>query len=245
MAKPKAKFDTKNENMETVRDLGVRKRFHPNDLRGFKAITHNQEEFLRLYYQQTPLIALHGCAGTGKTWLAIAAALTEVFDTSTPYDRLTIVRSAVEVRKIGFLPGTEEEKMEVYERPYRAIFSELMNFNDPYSMAKQLGYVSFIPTSYLRGMTFNDQIVIVDEAENMDYNELATVMTRIGSNCKVIFIGDDKQSDLERQREVSGFAKLRKIFAKMPEEFVGHVEYGFDDIVRSELVKQFIIAECK
>ncbi len=245
MARPKKQFNTKNESIDVVHDIGLRKRFSPHDLKAFRAITENQEEFLRLFYQQTPLISLHGSAGTGKTWLALAAALTEVFDSSSPFEKITIIRSAVEVRKIGFLPGSEEEKMAVYEAPYQSILKELMNFRDPYPMAKQLGYIEFAPTSYLRGMTFHDQIVIVDEAENMDYSELATICTRIGSNCKIILIGDDKQSDLERQRETSGFKRIRQVLDKMPADFVGKVEFTFDDIVRSELVKQFIIAESK
>lgn len=245
MSKPRKKFDTANESIENVRDLGSRKKFNPHDIRSFKACNHRQEEFLRLFYQQTPLISLHGVAGTGKTFLAIAAALTEVFDSSTPYQKLTIVRSAVEVRSIGFLPGTAEEKLEQYEMPYKSIFAEVMKYNNPYDHAKALGYVEFVPTTFLRGVTFNDQIVIVDEAENMDYAELATVVTRVGTNCKIIFAGDDRQSDLERRREKSGFSKFRKVLENMPEYMTGFVEFGVNDIVRSELVKNFLIAELK
>lgn len=246
MAKPhQKKFDTKNEATGTVHDIGVRKRLNPNDLRAFKALNENQEEFLRLFYQQTPFVSMHGYPGTGKTFLAMAAALSEVFDQSTPYDKVTIVRSAVEVRGIGFLPGNAEEKLEVYEAPYSALLKELMIFKEPYEMAKQLGYVQFVPTSFLRGMTFNDQIVLVDECENMDYAELATIATRTGENCKVVFIGDDNQSDLFRQRQKSGFSDFRKVLANMNPQDVGMVEFGVEDIVRSRLVKEFIKAEAR
>lgn len=239
------KFDTKHETTDTVRDIGARKKFNPNDLKSFKALTKGHEEFLRLFYQQTPFISLHGWPGTGKTFMAMAAALSEVFDGSTPYDKLTIVRSAVEVRGIGFLPGTAEEKLEVYEQPYKSILKELMIFKEPYDMAKQLGYLEFMPTSFLRGTTFNDQIVLVDECENLDYKELVTVATRVGKNCKIIFVGDDNQSDLFRQRQQSGFAQFRKVLNKMPDHLVGMIEFSMDEIVRSELVAEFLKAEAR
>lgn len=245
MSKPRKMLDTKNESLDKVRDIGVRKKMHPHDLRSFRALTSGQEEFLRLFYQQTPFTTLHGFAGTGKTFIAMAAALSEVFEPSSPYEKLTIVRSAVEVRGIGFLPGTAEEKLEVYEQPYKSILKELMNFKEPYEMAKQLGYIEFVPTSFLRGTTFNDQIVIVDECENLDYKELVTVVTRVGANCKIVFVGDDEQSDLFRQRQQSGFENLRKVLAEMPDDLVGMVEFSVEDIVRSRLVAEFIKAESR
>lgn len=245
MSKPKKKFDTSGESHENVRELGQRKKMSVHDLSSFRAKKPNQEEFLRLFYQQTPLISLHGYAGTGKTFIALAAALSEVLDPSTPYQKVTIIRSVVELRPMGFLPGTVEEKISEYEQPYKEIFKELMKYKNPYDHAKALGYVEFLPTSFLRGVTFNDQIVIVDESENMDYAELSTVVTRIGQNAKVVFIGDDAQTDLTRRREKSGFHAFRKVLQNMPSNLTGFIEFGINDIVRSELVKQYIIAEAK
>lgn len=239
------KLNTENETVENVRKIGAKKSMHPKDLKPFRALTEGHAEFLRLFYQQTPYVSLHGFPGTGKTFIAMAAALSEVFDTSTPYEKLTIVRSAVEVRGIGFLPGTAEEKLEVYEQPYKSILKELMVFNDPYEMAKQLGYIEFVPTSFLRGTTFHNQIVLVDECENLDYKELETVATRAGDNCKMIFVGDDDQSDLFRQRQQSGFANFRKVLANMDEKYRGMVEFSIDEIVRSKLVAEFLRAKAR
>lgn len=243
--KKNRKFDTENETPENVRSLGQRKRFTPNDLESYRAKTDRQKDFLELFFQDIPLISLHGWAGTGKTFIAMAAALQEVFDPSTPYDKLTIVRSAVEVRSIGFLPGTDEEKLEPYEAPYKELLKQLMRFNDPYEMAKSLGYLQFVPTSFLRGMTFDNQIVLVDECENMDISELETVFTRFGINCKMIMIGDDAQSDLERQRQKSGFKEFRKILDNMNPNNVGMVDFQVDDIVRSEIIKDYLVAKSK
>jgi predicted ribonuclease YlaK len=238
-------LNTENETPEVVRKIGGRKSMHPNDLKPFRALSKGHEDFLHLFYQQTPFISLHGFPGTGKTFIAMAAALSEVFDSSTPYEKLTIVRSAVEVRGIGFLPGTAEEKLEVYEQPYKSILKELMVFNDPYEMAKQLGYIEFVPTSFLRGTTFHNQIVLVDECENLDYKELETVATRAGDNCKMIFVGDDDQSDLFRQRQQSGFGDFRKVINNMDEKYRGMVEFSIDEIVRSKLVAEFLRAKSR
>lgn len=239
------RFNTEGETPEVVREIGGRKKMSPKDLKPFRALTKGHEEFLRLFYEQTPFISLHGFPGTGKTFIAMAAALCEVFDPASPFEKLTIVRSAVEVRNIGFLPGTAEEKLEVYEQPYRSILKELMVFNDPYSMAKQLGYLEFVPTSFLRGTTFHDQIVLVDECENLDYKELETVATRAGENCKMIFVGDDDQSDLFRQRQQSGFSDFRKVLNNMDDKYRGMVEFGMDEIVRSKLVAEYLRAKAR
>ena len=245
MSNKRKHLNTENENESNIRAIGANKRLNTQDVKSFKAKSENQGEFLRLFYQNVPIISLHGWAGTGKTYIALAAAMQEAFDTSTVYEKITIIRSAVEVRKKGFLPGTEEEKMAVYERPYESIFRELLPFKDGYKHAKALGQVEFISSSFLRGDTFNDQIVIVDEAENMDYAELSTIMTRVGVNCRMIFIGDDRQTDLTRHREISGFNQLRKVLNEMNQNIVGMVDFTQDDIVRSEIVKQFLIAESR
>jgi len=243
MGKKAAKFNTENETLSTSRDIGCRKKLHRHDIKSFKPLTVGHEEFLEMFYSNTSVISLSGVAGAGKTYMAMAAAISEVVDSSTAYDRLIIIRSIVEVRSVGFLPGDISEKIAVYEQPYSNVLKELMNFNDPYSIAKTLGYIEFHPTSYLRGMTFDNAIIIVDECENMDYKELSTVITRTGVNSRCIFIGDDKQEDLSRQRQVSGFKKFREVLSRMPERSVGMVEFGIDDIVRSGVVKDFIIAE--
>ena len=246
MGKPKHKFDTAGESASNVKHLGKAKKFSPQNLINLTPLTESQSDFLSCYYQQTPIILQKGSAGTGKTFLAIYAALSEVFEASSEYKRLIVIRSAVESRKIGFLKGTEEDKMEPFERPYRDIIDELIQpFRSNYDNLKSLGLYDFMLTSHQRGNTYDNAIIIVDEVQNMDASEIRTVVTRVGKHSKVILCGDSKQDDLERQREKSGFSYIEKVMKMMPYEYSATIKYTEDDIVRSELVKQFLIADSK
>jgi phosphate starvation-inducible protein PhoH len=190
-------------------------------------------------------LVLHGMPGTGKTFLALHFALSAVLNPKTTYNKVYIVRSAVPAREMGFLPGTQKEKMEVYEGPYTTICAKLFGRKDAYGILKTKNSIEFIPSSFLRGETFDDCVIIVDECQNMGGQELHTVMTRGGDNCKIIFCGDVKQDDLtnERKREVSGLREFMPILESM-EEF-DFIEFVADDIVRSDLVKSYIIARDK
>lgn len=243
MAKPKPKFNVNEESEADAKLLGNRKKFTTHDLVSFQPKTENQKKFLEMYYAQTPVISLRGFAGVGKTAIAFYAGLTEVFDESTAYDKIVMVRSAVESRKMGFLPGSVDEKAEAYEAPYRALTEQFVKYKTAYSSLKSLGYYDFITTSYLRGITLDNCVVIVEECQNMDYSELHTIMTRVGVNSRIIFTGDSRQDDLKRQREKSGFEKFHKVIAQMPIEQVGVVNFTVDDVVRSGIVKSFLIAD--
>lgn len=186
-------------------------------------------------------LMLHGMAGTGKTFLALYFSLSEIFEQSSYYNKLFIIRSVVPSRDMGFLPGTQKEKMKVYEGPYYDICNKLFQRGDAYEILKQRNQVEFMSTSFLRGETFDDCILVVDEVQNMSDQELHTVMTRVGENCRIIFCGDVKQDDLtsERYNEQSGLANFMKIIARMKE--FKFVEFEASDIVRSALVKSYII----
>ena len=184
---------------------------------------------------------LHGIAGTGKTFLGLYFALKEVVKPNSQYKKVYIVRSTVSTRDQGFLPGSLKEKAKVFESPYVPICSKLFGRGDAYEILKGKGFVEFITTSYLRGETFDDCILVVDEVQNMGDGELHTVMTRVGENCRIIFCGDVKQDDLtsERKKELSGLRDFMKILHRMKEfEFV---DFKAEDIVRSKLVKSYII----
>jgi len=163
MAKPKMKFNTVGESEANQRDLGNRKKFTTKDLVSFTAKTENQQNFFDYYYSQTPVISLKGFAGVGKTAIAFYAALTEVLDESTVYDKIVMVRSAVESRKMGFLPGDLDEKAEAYEAPYRALTEQFITYKTAYDNLKALGYYEFLTTSYLRGITLDNAVIIVEE----------------------------------------------------------------------------------
>lgn len=186
-------------------------------------------------------LMLHGIAGTGKTFLGLYFALKEVVKPNSQYKKVYIVRSTVSTRDQGFLPGSLKEKAKVFESPYVPICTKLFGRGDAYEILKGKGYVEFITTSYLRGETFDDCILLVDEVQNMGDGELHTVMTRVGENCRIIFCGDVKQDDLtsERKKELSGLRDFMKILHRMKEfEFI---DFQVEDIVRSKLVKSYII----
>jgi len=186
-------------------------------------------------------LMLHGIAGTGKTFLALYFSLSEIFARESYYNKVYIVRSVVPTRDMGFLPGSQKEKMRVYEGPYVDICNKLFQRGDAYEILKQKASVEFISTSFLRGSTFDDCIIIVDEVQNMSDQELHTVMTRVGENCRIIFCGDVKQDDLtsERKKELSGLKNFLKIIERMKE--FKFIEFHAEDIVRSDIVKSYII----
>ncbi len=190
-------------------------------------------------------LMLHGIAGTGKTFLGMYFAIKEVLKQNSPYKKVYIVRSTVSTRDQGFLPGSLKDKAKVFESPYVPIATKFFGRGDAYEILKGKGYVEFVTTSYLRGETFDNCILLVDEVQNMGDGELHTVMTRVGENCRIIFCGDVKQDDLtsERKKELSGLRDFMKIIHRMKEfEFV---DFQVEDIVRSRLVKSYIIERDK
>lgn len=187
-------------------------------------------------------LLLIGSAGTGKTFISIYLAMKEILEKRT-YSKLVIIRNAQSSKDIGFLPGDESRKLEVYEPAYRAIFNELFGRADAYDLLKQKGLVEFTSTSFLRGLTIDNSIVIVDEVQNQKYSELRTVITRLGENSKIVLCGDTKQDDLTSKRysEVSGLPEMMKVLSEM--DSVSKIEFGINDIMRSGFVREFIVAE--
>jgi phosphate starvation-inducible PhoH-like protein len=205
------------------------------ELRNIQPLTLNQQRAFDAYAQGYNL-NLHGYAGTGKTFIALYLALREL-GRNQDYKKIVIVRSVVPARDMGFLPGSQKEKTKVYEEPYREICSALFDRGDAYEILRRRE-VEFISTSFLRGLTFNDSIIIVDEMQNMLFREIDTVMTRLGDNSKIIFCGDFRQSDLQRH-DREGIHQFMSILRRM-ENFY-HVEFMHDDIVRSGVVRDYII----
>lgn len=203
--------------------------------------TLNQEITFQAYDEGKHLM-LHGIAGTGKTYISMYLALDNLFNNNhmNDYHDVTVIRSVVPTREIGYLPGRENEKIAVYEDPYKCICNDLFGRGDAYDILKHKGLVRFMSTSFVRGLTLNDTIVIVDEVNNMTFHELDSLITRIGENCRIIFCGDFRQSDLKRNDEREGLINFMKILKRI--DGFTHVEFTRDDIVRSKLVKDYIIA---
>lgn len=210
------------------------KRVHP--------LTENQKKTFEAFNDGKHLM-LHGMAGTGKTFLSMYLAINDLMSGTSDQDKIYVVRSVVPTRDMGFLPGSQKEKMKVYEAPYYAICNELFERGDAYDILKQKNAVEFMSTSFVRGTTLNNCYVIVDEINNMTFHELDSVITRIGKNCRVIFCGDFRQSDLTREQERNGLKEFMKVIDRLSDfEYIDFLEA---DIVRSKLVKEYIIARQK
>ena len=209
-------------------------------LKDIVAKTANQQKIFD-EYNKGQNIFVSGCPGTGKTFLGLYLALKEMNDYPGKYKQLIILRSVVPSREMGFLPGSAEEKAAIYETPYVMNFTKLFDRSDAYDSLKEQGIVQFVTTSFLRGMTFENSILLVDELQNMQFEELNTVISRIGDNTKVIFSGDFFQNDLNKKfNDKSGFGKFKKILEGIDE--FSFIEMGVEDIVRSLLVKKYIIS---
>ena len=187
----------------------------PNfDIKTVKPLTENQRHTFDAFREGKHLM-LHGMAGTGKTFLSMYLALEDLMSGESDQEMIYIVRSVVPTRDMGFLPGSQKEKMKVYEAPYQAICTELFGRGDAYDILKQKNAVEFMSTSFVRGITMNNCTVIVDEINNMTFHELDSVITRIGKNCRIIFCGDFRQSDLTKDQEKNGLKEFMKVVSKL------------------------------
>lgn len=209
-------------------------------LKELNPITQTQKKVFQ-YYDKDYNLCLNGSAGTGKTYIALYLALQDVLDKNTDYDKVVIVRSIVPIRDIGFLPGSEEEKKEAYTLPYKTIIKDLVEVDDAWNKLVNQDALEFISTSFIRGITISNAIIIIDEMQNLNFHELDSVITRLGDNCRIILCGDYFQSDFEKDRDKDGINIFLDILDRMKEFEV--VEFGWEDIVRSDLVRDYIMTK--
>ena len=207
-------------------------------LKAIEPLTKHQKESFEAYEAGKNLM-LHGIAGTGKSFISLYLSLNQILTDNTQYKKVVIVRSVVPTRDMGFLPGNSKEKAKVYEAPYYAICTELFGRGDSYEYLKQRDLIEFISTSFIRGITLNNCIIIVDEIANMTLHELDSVITRVGKNCKIIFSGDFRQSDFTKDHERNGLPQFMRIVERM--KSFTFIDFDENDIVRSSMVKDYII----
>ncbi len=205
-------------------------------------ITKAQERTVNSYNKDKHLF-LYGFAGTGKTFITLYHALQEAL---TEQKQLYIVRSLVPSRDVGFLPGTIEEKSELYQAPYKYMVKFMFEqqsddaFNSLYGRLVEQGTIKFLTTSFIRGITLDNAIILVDESQNLTFWELNSIITRVGQGSRIIFCGDIDQTDLNKS-ESYGFSKMLSILDTMDE--FDCIEFGLNDIVRSGFIKSYLIAK--
>ena len=230
----------------TTRQMKRKKALGSEYLLDIDPLTDNQRKLYDAYAEGKHLVA-YGCAGTGKTFITLYNALREVLDERTPYEKIYLVRSLVATREIGFLPGSYEDKSDIYQIPYKNMVKYMFQmpsdaeFEMLYGNLKAQETIKFWSTSFLRGTTLDNSIVIVDEFQNLSGHELDSIITRVGENSKIMFCGDATQSDLQKTNERNGIVDFMNVLRKMPS--IDIIEFGVDDIVRSGLVKEYILAK--
>jgi len=228
----------------TSKQMKRRKPINTDLLLDINPVTENQGKLFDAYTSDKHLF-VYGCAGTGKTFCALYLALKDVLSEITPYQKIVIVRSLVATREIGFLPGDHDDKSALYQIPYKNMVKYMFEmpsdaeFEMLYGSLKTQETVNFRSTSFNRGTTLDNSIIIVDEAQNLNFHELDSIITRVGDNSRILFCGDATQSDLTKTNERNGILDFMKIIQRMPE--FETIEFGVEDIVRSGLVKSYII----
>ena len=218
------------------------------ELSDIKPITDNQKEVFE-QYQKGQNLFLYGVAGTGKTFVASYNALKDVLDPKSPRERVYIVRSLLPTRDIGFLPGDEEDKSYLYQVPYQNMVRFMFkqpderSFDQLYNNLRNQGTIDFLSTSFLRGVTIDNGVIIVDECQNLNFHELDTIITRVGQDTRIVFAGDIQQTDLTKTNDRNGILDFVNIMQEMKE--IDCIEFGIPDIVRSGLLKSYLINKIK
>ena len=230
----------------TAKQMKRKKPINSDFLRDIDPLTDNQKLLFDSYEKDQNVVA-YGCAGTGKTFITLYNALNDVLSDNTPYEKIYIVRSLVATREIGFLPGDHEDKSSLYQIPYKNMVKYMFKMPDDnsfellYTNLKAQGTISFWSTSFIRGTTFDNAILLIDEAQNLNFHELDSIITRVGENSKIMFCGDVVQTDLVKQHEKNGIIDFMKILEDMKE--FSSIEFTVDDIVRSGLVKSYLVSK--
>ena len=233
-------------NGMTAKQMKRKKPLNADILTDIEPLTDNQRIFFEEYAKDKNMFG-YGCAGTGKTFIALYLALKDVLSEETPYEKVYIVRSLVSTREIGFLPGDHEDKSSLYQIPYKNMVKYMFEmasdneFDQLYYNLKAQETISFWSTSFIRGTTLDNAIILIDEMQNLNFHELDSIITRVGQDSKIIFCGDVRQSDLIKTHERNGIIDFMRIIETMDE--FATVEFQLEDIVRSGLVRSYLISK--
>ena len=230
----------------TAKQMRRKKPINTDLLVDIDPLTENQKRLFESYDESKNLVA-YGVAGTGKTFITLYNALCDVLNPETPQDKIYLVRSLVSTREIGFLPGDHEDKSYLFQVPYKNMVKYMFqmpsdaDFEMLYGNLKAQETIKFWSPSFIRGTTLDNAVVIVDEFQNLNFHELDSIITRVGENTKIMFCGDATQTDLIKTNERNGIVDFMRILRAMPSFDV--IEFGIEDIVRSGLVREYIVAK--
>ena len=198
--------------------------------------SEKQKKYVRAL-RDSEIIISSGPAGTGKTYLAVAIALTMLLDKKI--ERIILSRPAVEAgERLGFLPGDMREKVDPYLRPLYDALYDLLDF-EKIQKRIEIGDIEIAPLAFMRGRTLKNSFAILDEAQNATDTQIKMFLTRIGENSKLVVNGDPSQVDLINKNE-SGLIKSRDILKNLEE--IKIVEFDHNDVVRHPLVSKIIRA---
>ena len=224
------------------------KEISSSNLLKIKPITESQKTVFETWKKGQNQF-LFGCAGTGKTFVSLYLAMQDVLNLQTKYKKVVLVRSLIPTREIGFLPGDEEDKAALYQVPYQNMVQFMFEqpneqaFKMLYDRLKSQGSLYFLSTSFLRGLTFDNTIIIVDECQNLNFHELDTITTRVGQDSKIVFCGDFFQTDLLKTGDKNGLHDFLRILEEMKD--FNCTEFNIGDIVRSGFVRDYLIQKTK
>ena len=230
----------------TAKQMKRKKPLSAGYLVDIEPLNDNQKQLFKSYKDGKHLVA-YGAAGTGKTFISLYNAISDVLSDTAPYEQIYLVRSLVATREIGFLPGDHEDKADIYQIPYKNMVKYMFqmpsdaDFEMLYGNLKSQDTIKFWSTSFIRGITLDNAVVIVDEFQNLNFHELDSIITRVGENTRIIFCGDATQSDLVKTNDRNGIVDFMSILRKMNSFDI--IEFGIDDIVRSGLVKEYLLAK--
>ena len=224
------------------------KEISSSNLLKIKPITESQKTVFETWKKGQNQF-LFGCAGTGKTFVSLYLAMQDVLNLQTKYEKVVLVRSLIPTRELGFLPGDEEDKAALYQVPYQNMVQFMFEqpneqaFKMLYDRLKSQGSLYFLSTSFLRGLTFDNTIIIVDECQNLNFHELDTITTRVGQDSKIVFCGDFFQTDLLKTGDKNGLHDFLRILEEMKD--FNCTEFNIGDIVRSGFVRDYLIQKTK
>ena len=204
-----------------------------------KCKSENQKKLIKSIKENDVTIC-SGPAGTGKSYLSCAETLSLLLNKETPFRKIVLVKSVTTLKdeEIGYLKGTLHEKLQPFMYSFIHNFEKIIGKGNVDKL-QTMGLIEILPIAYMRGINIDNALIIVDEAQNISIDNCKTILTRLGNNSKMIFLGDMEQVDMKQKKESSLSVLLNKI-KNNPNDNVGVVEFEDSDIVRHRLTSYFI-----